>query len=540
MSDIEANADLPVVAHDDSVNSEVKESSESAASVAVGDIEHMPVRDDPRAWSRTRKNTILAIVASAAMIATLGANIYNPAINEIKEDLHTTDADIALTLSVFIFVQGAAPLFWSAVSEIKGRKIVYLTSELTFVVGCIIVATAKSIAVVISMRCLQAFGASAVLSIGAATLADIYEPHERGTMMGIYYAAPLLGPSLGPLLGGVLTQIFSWRATFYFLAIFGGVSLTTFVFFKDTFRRERSLAYQAALKRALYQSQKKGTNDNASQASCAENDKQPCNNEKTTSEATYTTKQDIHSVRELPKFNKVKLSLRDVNPLTPLLQILKRTNNIVILFASGFMFAFSYCIAYTCSRTFSSKYHYDALQIGLVLLSFGIGCVSGSILGGRWSDRTLRKLKAANGGQSSAEMRLQSTMPAMLFMPLSSIAYGWLCEKHIHVAAVCAALFLCGFFSIWIYSSTLAYIVDANTGRSSTAVASNSCFRGIYGFIIAEIAAPVQNAIGDGGLYTIWAGLMVITEILILLVWWKGAQWRERAIAKEALRQGRL
>ena len=55
MSDIEANADLPVAAHDDSVKSEVKESSESAANVVVGDIEHMPVRDDPRTWSRTRK-----------------------------------------------------------------------------------------------------------------------------------------------------------------------------------------------------------------------------------------------------------------------------------------------------------------------------------------------------------------------------------------------------------------------------------------------------------------------------------------------------
>ena len=61
------------------------------------DIEHVPVRDDPRNWSRTRKvrtfdkenmrleliitlqNLILAIVASAAMIATLGANIYNRA-----------------------------------------------------------------------------------------------------------------------------------------------------------------------------------------------------------------------------------------------------------------------------------------------------------------------------------------------------------------------------------------------------------------------------------------------------------------------------
>lgn len=86
------------------------------------------------------------------------------------------------------------------------------------------------------------------------------------------------------------------------------------------------------------------------------------------------------------------------------------------------------------------------------------------------------------------------------------------------------------------YSSTLAYIVDANTGRSSTAVATNSCFRGTFGFIAAEIAAPIQDAIGDGGLYTIWAGLMVVTELLILLVIWKGGKWRDAAIEREEAR----
>ena len=70
-------------------------------------------------------------------------------------------------------------------------------------------------------------------------------------MMGIYYSAPLLGPSLGPILGGVLTQGFSWRATFWFLAIFSGLCFVSFIPFKDTFRRERSLTYQAALKRRL-------------------------------------------------------------------------------------------------------------------------------------------------------------------------------------------------------------------------------------------------------------------------------------------------
>ena len=43
---------------------------------------------------------------------------------------------------------------------------------------------------------------SAVLAIGAATLADIFDSHERGSKMGLYYSAPLLGPSIGPILGG--------------------------------------------------------------------------------------------------------------------------------------------------------------------------------------------------------------------------------------------------------------------------------------------------------------------------------------------------
>lgn len=90
--------------------------------------------------------------------------------------------------------------------------------------------------------------------------------------------------------------------------------------------------------------------------------------------------------------------------------------------------------------------------------------MTGSILGGRWSDRILSSLKAKNGGQGNAEasfilfilderftvfqMRLESTKLAMVFLPLSCVAYGWFCEKKIHIAAVCVSLFLAGFFTM--------------------------------------------------------------------------------------------
>ncbi|KAI6129671.1 MFS general substrate transporter [Pisolithus croceorrhizus] len=473
------------------------------------DIEHASVEDDPRSWSDTRKTAILFIISGASVIGGLCANIQNPANAQIEQQLHASSGQISLSLSLFILVQGNFPVLWSAVSEIKGRKLVYLASVSLFTLGSAIVAVSKSIGVLIGMRILQAIGSSAVLSIGAATLADIYEPHQRGAKVGVYYCAPLLGPSLGPIIGGVLTQAFSWRAVFWFLVIWGGVIFFAFLaLFKDTFRKERSLTYQNVLRRRT-------------------------NGRKRVSEKPSKDIEAQPPIATVEDGKDITLSFADVNPFPPFFNILRRKNNVVILIPSGLLFAFGFSITYTCARTLSLYYNYDALKTGLVLLSFGIGSMLGSILGGRWSDRTLARLKAANGGVSFPEMRLESTKIAMLGLPPAVIGYAWVCQERVHVAAMCIMLFLSGFFSIWIYSSTLAYVVDANTGSSSSAVAANSSIRGASAFVAAEVAVPLQDAIGDGGLYTIWAGLMLFAELVILLVIYRGKQWRDASIDKE-------
>ncbi|KAJ8597216.1 MFS general substrate transporter [Rhizopogon salebrosus TDB-379] len=484
------------------------------------DIEHAVVEDDPRVWTDTRKTVVLFIVSGASMISGLSMNIQNPANAQIEQQLHSSSADISLSLSLFILFQGNVPLIWSAISEIKGRKFVYLFSLTLFTLGSAIVAVSRSIGLVIGMRMLQGAGySSAVISVGAATLADIYEPHQRGTMMGIYYSAPLLGPSLGPIVGGALTQAFEWRAIFWFLVILGGVSVVAFLcFFKDTFRKERSVTYQNVLRGRVREQLVSEPKD----------------------ELQEISEKDVEAQRTVipaSAIKEVKLSITDVNPFPPYISILRRKNNLAILVASGLQFAFSYSIAYTCARTLAMYYNYDALKIGLVLFAFGMGCMAGSILGGRWSDRTLARLKAANRGTSFPEMRLESTKVAMVWLPPSIVGYAWVCQERVDVAAICVMLFLSGFFSIWIYTSTLAYIVDANVGRSSTAVATNSSFRGLFAFVAAEVAVPLQDAIGDRGLYTIWAGVIVVIECLILLVLCKGRKWRETCVEKEKQKQ---
>ncbi|KAG0702538.1 vacuolar DHA amino acid exporter [Suillus ampliporus] len=519
-------------------------SSELSNELIKLDIEHAVVEDNPRIWSNAKKNAILFIISGASMITGFSTNIQNPANAQIAQQLHASSGDISLSLSLFILIQGNFPIIWSAISEIKGRKLVYLFSVALFTLGSVIVAVSRTIGLVIGMRILQSVGASAVITIGAATLADIYEPHQRGTMMGVYYSAPLLGPSLGPIVGGALTQGFGWRAVFWFLVIWGGLIFSAFFFlFKDTFRKERSMTYQNVLKRRLREQQLSEAKDESHNISTKESE---------LDEENQTSSKDIEAQRTVipaSAIEEVKLSITDINPFHAYLSIVSRKNNFAILIATGLIYAFCFTIPYTCARTLSMYYNYDALKIGLVLLAYGVGSITGSILGGRWSDRTLARVQAANGGISFPEMRLESTKVAMLWLPLSVLGYAWVCQEHVNIAAVCVMLFLTGFLSMcrlfrftlffslihdrWIYASTLAYIVDANIGRSSAAVATNSSFRGLSAFVATEIAVPLQDSIGDGGLYTLWAGLMVVTECLILLVLYKGKKWREASIEQE-------
>jgi len=150
---------------------------------------------------------------------------------------------------------------------------------------------------------------------------DIYDPKERGSVLGLYYAAPLLGPSLGPLIGGAATSLFSWRATFYFLAIFGGVAFLAFIFFKDTFRQQRSLSYQAALRDVLRTrdlDRKSGLTP--SNVTCEKSD--------------GFTIVDTES-QDKPQTEDVKLTIYQMHIFRPIVQVLRRVNNICSLVASG-------------------------------------------------------------------------------------------------------------------------------------------------------------------------------------------------------------
>lgn len=102
-------------------------------------------------------------VASACRFCNILILCHPAAVEEMEQDLPATPAQFSLSISVFILIQGVFPLVWSAISEVKGRKVsylststesrliqylklVYVSSLALFTVGSIMVALSKHIA----------------------------------------------------------------------------------------------------------------------------------------------------------------------------------------------------------------------------------------------------------------------------------------------------------------------------------------------------------------------------------------------------------
>lgn len=126
---------------------------------------------------------------------------------------------------------GIFPLWWSSFSETYGRRSIYLISFALFTVWSIASALSTSIGMLIVMRVLAGGASASVQAVGAGSIADMWEVRERGKAMGIFYLGPLLGPLLAPIIGGALAQVWSWRSTQWFLAIYGGILFILLTFF---------------------------------------------------------------------------------------------------------------------------------------------------------------------------------------------------------------------------------------------------------------------------------------------------------------------
>lgn len=99
--------------------------------------------------------------------------------------------------------------------------------------------------------------------------------------------------------------------------------------------------------------------------------------------------------------------------------------------------------------------------------------------------------------------------------PLGILMYGWAVDKGLFVIVPEVGTFLFGFGTLIVFATVTTYLTDAVPGRSSSAVAMHNLIRNIVACIGTIIGKPLIEALGNGILFSILAGICLASSASI-------------------------
>ena len=453
---------------------------------------------DAKDYSNPIKWWVTFVIAIAGIAAPLASAIILPALPDIEKDFNSTPTVTNLAVALYMLAMAIFPLWWSSFSETLGRRTIYLVSFALFVVWNICGAVSSSIGMLIVMRLLGGGASASVQAVGAGTIADVWEPRERGRAMGLFYLGPLMGPFIAPIMGGALAERLGWRSTQWALVIYGVVVLT-FLFF----------ALPETLK---------------ARAPASPND------------SSLTKVSSRQSTKRNAKRLVKALKRSFLDPLQIVLYLRFPAVALTVFYGS-ITFGTLYLLNISLETTFSAPpYSYSTIIVGLTYIPGSLGYLIASLFGGKWTDTIMaREAVKANRYDEKGKliyrpedrMRENAWIAAVMY-PTALVWYGWTSEKGVSWPAPLIANFFFGIGSMLIFAMGTTMLTEFMPKNASAGVAANNFVRNILSCIGAVTAGPLIGAIGNGWLFT---GVGVITLVGGFVSIWAmkrfGERWKE-------------
>ncbi len=390
----------------------------------------------------------------------------------------------------------------SSFSETTGRRTVYIISFSLSLVFSILSAVSVNIAMLIPMRVLGGGAAASVQAVGAGTIADIWAPADRGRAMGIFYLGPLVGPLCAPIVGGALAQGFGWRATMWFLSIYGGIMILLLIFCLPETLAKPPPPPPAA----------------------TEPNPNPLQRISTTQSVKRRSR---HTAATLKRFL--------LDPLSVILYLRLPPVFITVYSASVAFFAL-FVLNISIQATFSSPpYNFPPIPLGACYLAPSLGYVVASVLGGRWIDYIMaREARRAERFDDHGNLiflpedRVRENMwLAAVLYPGAMVWFGWTAQKGVHFMVPSVANFFFGLGSMLVFGVTTTMLTEFMPRRSSSGVAVNNFVRNMCSCVGSVIAQPLIEAMGVGWLCTMVGLLALVTGNAALWALKRyGAKWR--------------
>jgi EmrB/QacA subfamily drug resistance transporter len=115
---------------------------------------------------------------------------------------------------------------YGKLSDIYGRKPIYLAAMALFLLGSLLCGFSQSMGQLIAFRAVQGLGAGGLLPLAFIMIGDMFTFEQRARMQGVFSGVWGVSSVIGPLLGGFLVDQVSWHWIFFINVVPGLLAAT--------------------------------------------------------------------------------------------------------------------------------------------------------------------------------------------------------------------------------------------------------------------------------------------------------------------------
>ena len=173
-----------------------------------------------------KRRLILLTIAAGTFVSVLDQTGVSLALPLMASEFDATIPLVQWVALGYMLATGSLLLPAGRLSDLVGRKVVYVAGFCVFVLGAISAAAAPSLMLVIAFRIIQGAGSAMIQANGMAILTTTFPAEQRARVIGMFMTMVGLGAIMGPILAGVVVDSFGWRSVFLASIPLGGISLT--------------------------------------------------------------------------------------------------------------------------------------------------------------------------------------------------------------------------------------------------------------------------------------------------------------------------
>jgi EmrB/QacA subfamily drug resistance transporter len=155
-----------------------------------------------------------SVTALGSFMAGLDATVVLLALLPIARNLHTSYVTIIWVVLAYLLATTALVLSFGRISDIYGRKRMYLIGFAIFTIGSLLSGLAPNGLSLVAWRALQGVGAAFLFTNGFAIISDAFPANERGRAFGATSVIWGIASVLGIILGAVIVAFTTWRVIF--------------------------------------------------------------------------------------------------------------------------------------------------------------------------------------------------------------------------------------------------------------------------------------------------------------------------------------